>query len=453
MLVSSHVVDMQTIGNSFSTPPMREIWSEENRLRRQLDVEAALARAEGELGIIPQDAAHAIDTAAHQDFDLGAIAAEAAKAMHSLNATVSALQHVAGEHGEWVHYGVTTQDVVDTGTILQIKDSTPLLRDGIVELASALKALATTHRDTPMVARTHYVHALPTTFGFKVAVWLDEALRDLERFDTAAAQVLTGNINGAVGTYASFGPQGREVERRTLEHLDLAAPRIGWQASRDRILEYASALGIVSTTAGKIATELATLMHTEIGEVEEAFVDGKIGSTTMPHKRNPALLEGVGALTAPTKHAMALLFDGANTLHEREAISWRAEWVALPEIHQYVSNQLTTLGKILRGLVVHEDAMARNLALQGQLLLSEKAMFELGKLLGKQTAHHVVYEAAMRSTETGEQLSDLLAADEQVAGHVDAATIASWLVPTDYLGQTGEAVDAVLAAAGEAGIA
>lgn len=446
--MSSHVIDMLTIGNSFSTPEMREIWSEENRLRSQLRVEGALAVAEGSLDVIPPEAAAAIERAAHGEFDLAAIAAEGAKAMHSLNATVTALQNAAGEHGEWVHYGVTTQDVVDTGTVLQIQQALPVLRRDLLAVATALRDLTVRHRDTPMAARTHYVQAQPTTFGFKTAVWLDEALRHLERLDAVAPRVLTGNINGAVGTYASFQGRGREIERATLDRLGLATPRIGWQSSRDRIAEYATVLGLVSTTLGKIATELSTLMHSEIGEVEEPFTAGKIGSTTMPHKRNPALLEGAAALTAPVKHAVGLVLDGSATLHERDAISWRAEWIAIPELHLYLSSQLKTLGGILAGLVVHEDAMSRNLELQGGLILSEKVMFEIGRELGKQTAHHIVYDAAMAAVDSGRHLADVLLEDERVASRFDAATIRSWLDPAAYLGEVGPAIDAVLDAAG-----
>lgn len=448
----SHVIDMLTIGNSFGSPTMRAVWDESTRLARQLDVEAALARAEGELGLIPTEAADAIVEAASGQFDLEAIAVEAARAKHSLNATISALQQASGEHGEWVHYGVTTQDVVDTGTILQVKESLPLLRGWLVEVGQALAALAAEHRDTPMAGRTHYVQALPTTFGFKVAVWLDEVLRHLERLDAVASRVLTGSISGAIGTHASFVGRGREVEARTLELLGLAAPRISWQSARDRIAEYATVLGLISATMGKIATELSTLMHTEIGEVEEGFTAGKIGSTTMPHKRNPALLEGVAALTAPMKHAMALAVDGMATVHERDAISWRAEWIALPELHIYLSAQLSGMAAILPALTVNADRMARNLDLTGGLLLSERAMFEIGTVLGKQTAHHLVYEASMQAAETGTPLAELLAANEQVSSNFDAATIRAWLDPGDYLGETGQAVDAVLAAAREAGI-
>ncbi|MPV39117.1 adenylosuccinate lyase [Georgenia subflava] len=449
----SHVVDMLTIGNSFGTPEMRAVWDERNRLQKQLDVEGALARAEAALGIIPAEAADAISGAADAGrLDVEALAAEGARTMHSLNATVSALQRAAGEHGEWVHYGVTTQDVVDTATVLQVREGLDLVQRDALAVARALKALAVEHRDTPMTARTHAVQALPTTFGFKVAVWLDEFVRHLERLAAVRDRVLTGNVNGAVGTYSAFGETGPEVERATLELLGLNVPNISWQSARDRISEYAAVLTLVSGSLGKIAGELTNLMRTEIGETEEPFAAGKIGSTTMPHKRNPALLEGVAALTNPMKHAMGLTFDSMNTVHERDAISWRAEWISLPELHLYLSAQLGTMARVLPGLVVNKDAMARNLHLQGGLLLSEKVMFEVGRVLGKQTAHQVVYDASMTAVETGRPLLDVLREDPRLDGRVSAEAIAEWLDPLQYLGAAGTTVDRVVAAAEQAGI-
>jgi adenylosuccinate lyase len=449
----SHVVDMRTIGNSFSTPEMRAVWDERNRLQKQLDVEAALARAEADLGIIPASAAEAITRAADAGaLDIDAVAAEGARTMHSLNATISALQSAAGPEGEWVHYGVTTQDVVDTGTILQVREGLDIIQRDTLAVARALKGLAVAHRDTPMTGRTHAVQALPTTFGFKVAVWLDEFLRHLDRLAAVRPRVLTGNINGAVGTYSAFGAQGPDVERATLDLLGLAAPTISWQSSRDRISEYAAVLALVSGSLGKIAGELTNLMRTEIGEVEEPFATGKIGSTTMPHKRNPALLEGVAALTNPMKHAMGLAFDAMSTVHERDAMSWRAEWVALPELHLYLSAQLATMARILPDLVVNTGAMARNLHLQGGLLLSERVMFEIGRVLGKQTAHHIVYEASMTAVETRRPLLDVLRDDDRLAGKVSAEEIADWLDPLQYLGAAPATVDRVVAAAEQAGV-
>lgn len=450
--VASHVVDMATLGGSFGSPAMRQIWDESNRLRQQLRVEGALALAEADLGMIPSDAAQSIATAAEVSYDLTALAEAARTSMHSLNATVVALQHQAGGAGEWVHYGVTTQDVVDTGLALQLAQAYDVVHADTLALARHLKRLAAEHRDTVMAGRTHFIQALPTTFGFKVAVWLDEMVRHLARLDAVRDEVRTGNINGAVGTYSAFAGQGRAVEKATLERLGLNAPRISWQASRDRIYSYAGVLGGISASVGKIATALTLLMQTEVGEVAEPYTAGKIGSTTMPHKRNPALLEGVAALTAPVQHARALIGSSMQSLHERDAISWRAEWVGIPEIHLYLDAQLVTLARILDGLVVDSDRMRRNLDLLGGLVMSEHVMFQLGRAIGKQTAHHVVYEAAMRSAETGEPFAEVLLADERVTAHADRAAVESWLEPTSYLGEAGDAVDAVLAAATEAGV-
>ena len=448
----AHVVDMATIGGSFGTPEMRAVWDETNRLRQQLRVEAALALAEADLGMIPADAAAEIARAADENYDLAELAAAGAVSMHSLNATIVMLQARAGAAGEWVHYGVTTQDVVDTGLALQLAQAYELIHAGTLQVARALKGLAVTHRDTVMVGRTHFVHALPTTFGFKVAVWLDEFVRHLERLDAVAEQVRTGNINGAVGTHAAFGGLGRAVEESTLARLGLNAPRISWQASRDRLYTYAGVIGGISASLGKIAVELCLLMQTELDEVAEPFAPGKIGSTTMPHKRNPALLEGVAALTQPVQHARSLMGVSMASVHERDAISWRAEWIAIPEMHLYVAAQLSTLGRILSGLVVNTDRMRTNLDALGGLVMSEYVMFELGAFTGKQTAHHIVYDASMRSAEEGVPFADALAADPRVTAHVDRATIESWLEPSSYVGEAGASIDRVVAAASEAGV-
>ena len=448
----AHVVDFATIGNTFSTLAMRAVWDETNRLRQHLRVEAALALAEGELGLIPRDAADAIAAAAEGDFDLVALAEAGAASMHSFNATVVALQRAAGEAGQWVHFGATTQDIVDTGQALQTAQGLDLIRAATLDVARGLKRLAATHRDTVIAGRTHFIQALPTTFGFKVAVWLDEMVRHLARLDAVEPEVRTGNINGGVGTHSAFEGRGHDVETAALARLGLNAPRISWQASRDRVYAYAGVLGGISASLGKIATELTLLMQTEIAEVAEPYAAGKIGSTTMPHKRNPALLEGVAALTAPAQHARALIGASMASIHERDAISWRAEWIGVPEIHLYVHAQVVTLTRVLDGLTVDEQRMRANVDALGGLIMSEHVMFELGRHTGKQTAHEIVYEAAMRAEDEGRPFAEILAADPRVTAHADRATIDGWLDPSSYVGEAGDAVGRVLAAAEEAGI-
>lgn len=444
--MGSHVIDLVMLQNNFSTAEMRAVWNDEARITKQLAVEAALAQAEGELGLIPQDAAKKIAKVAKETtFDIAAIAEQVAVLKHSLMPTINALQAAAGDEGEFVHYGATTQDIVDTGTVLQLKDAYNIVLRDTQVVFEKLAKLAKHYQNVPMVGRTHGMQALPITFGYKLAIWVDEFGRHLERLHEIKERVFTGNINGAVGSYASFGPKGSEVERQTLAILDLNAPTIGWQSSRDRFSEYASVIGLISATLGKIGNEFYNLMRTEINEIEEPFSKGKIGSSTMPHKRNPAAFEGLASLTPPVLKSVALIHESMHVEHERDAMSWRQEWVALPEMNAYVSAQLAILANVLDGLQVKEVVMALNLEKQHGLLLSEKVMFEVGQKLGKQTAHHLVYECAMTSFEEERPFIDTLFEQAAIADAYTRAEVEQWLDPTQYTGLCADKVDEVLA--------
>lgn len=451
--MASHLIDFLLIGNNFGTPEMRAVWSEHNRLTKQVDVEVALALAEGELGVIPADAAQAI--AAHADagtLNVEEIAQDAARMKHSLMPTIAAIQKQCGAAGEYIHYGVTTQDIVDTATVLQLQQAFDIVERDTRLLAVELKRLAKKYQHTPMTGRTHGMQALPTTFGFKLAVWLDEFVRHLQRLQEIKARVLVGNINGAIGTYASFGVSGPEIERLTLDKLGLGTPNIGWQSARDRFSEYASIVVLISGTLGKIGNELYNLMRTEINEIEEPFSQGKIGSTTMPHKRNPAALEGLASLTAPVFKSASLIHESMKVEHERDAMSWRAEWIALPEINIYLSAQLQNALGILRGMSVNEKQMLANLDLQNGLLLSEKVMFEVGQRLGKQTAHHLVYECSMQAFEQNRSFKSVLLAHPVLSAQLTERELDDWLNPSNYLGSAPQKVDEVIRYADRSGL-
>ena len=451
--MASHVLDFLILGNNFSTSEMRAIWSEQNRLEKQVDVEVALAKAEGELGVIPTDVADEIVKKADASkLSLQQIADEAAKAKHSLMSTINALQKQVGEAGQFIHYGATTQDIVDTATVLQLKQSFAIVERDTKLIAIELKRLAKQYQYLPMVGRTHGMQALPTTFGFKLAVWLDEFVRHLQRLTEIKQRVLVGNISGAVCTYASMGNFGPMIEARALSSLGLNTPNIGWQSARDRFSEYGSVIALISGTLGKIGNEFYNLMRTEINEVEEPFSEGKIGSTTMPHKRNPAALEGLASLTAPLLKSVALIHESMKVEHERDAMSWRAEWIALPEINLYISAQLQTALTILKGLKVNSDRMLENLLMQNGLLLSEKVMFEIGKRLGKQTAHHLVYNCAMHAFEQNRAFKDILLDDPLLNKEFTIAELDSWLEPMNYLGTAPEKVQQVINYAEQSGV-
>lgn len=451
--MASHIIDFATLGNNFSTPEMRAVWDENNRLLKHIEIEVALAKAEGELGVIPKDAAQKIaERADPSKFDLEIIAQEIARLKHSFMATINALQTQCGDAGEFVHYGPTTQDIVDTGTVLQLKEAFEIVERDTKLIAQELKIQAKKYQYTPMVGRTHGMQALPTTFGFKLAVWLDEFIRHLTRLKEIKSRILVGNINGAICTYASFGEKGPEVEKRTLDLLGLNTPNIGWQSARDRFSEYASVIALISGTLGKIGNEFYNLMRTEINEVEEPFSAGKIGSSTMPQKRNPAMLEGLASLTSPLFKSVALIHESMRVEHERDAMSWRAEWIALPEINMYIAAQLSIALTVLQGLKVNEKQMLKNLEIQNGLLLSEKVMFELGKRLGKQTAHHIVYECAMIAFEQERIFLDVLMERTELTQNFQRDELEEWLKPENYLGSAPQKVDAVIHYAEKSGL-
>ena len=441
------VLDSILLQNNFSTPEIRLIWGDENKVSKQLAVEVALAKIEGELGIIPKTAAQQIiEKAKVEHLNLLALQKESAQKRHSLIALIHALQELVGtEAGEYVHYGVTTQDIVDTGIMLQTKEAYDVIVQHSKALIQTVAALAQKHRSTLMMGRTHGIHAIPITFGVKLAIWLDELLRNHKRLrQLECNEVFVGSISGAVGTYAAFDGRGIEVERLTLAELGLVVPNISWQPSRDRFSEFATTLGIYAGTLGKIGHELFTLMKTEINEIHEPFRKGEIGSSTMPQKRNPALIEGVASLTQPIFSDDSVILQSMLIDGERDAIHWRNEWVALPEITSYLDAQLVQLTYILSELEVNTVQMRKNLDIQGSLPYSERIMFKLGKVIGKQTAHELVYQAAMKAIENHDDFISLLYQEPTVSTHFSKETIQSWIVPENNIGENLAKVDDVV---------
>ena len=315
----SHITESDLYGSSFSTPEFIAIFNDRNRVQKWFDVEAALAEAQGELGMIPTDAAAEISARARvENIDIKAIGLDIAATAHPLVPVVRALQNACeASAGEFVHYGATTQDIMDTGMVLQIKEAWPLLLRDIKASRSALTELAQTHRATPMAGRTHGQQALPITFGSKCAVWIDEINRQLPRCTEAAPRIFPGTITGAVGTMASFGAQGRAMQALTLHKLDLLSPTICWHSARDRVMELANLINQIAGTFGKIAREIYALQQVEFGEVAEPNSPGKVGSSTMPHKRNPAMVEVSISLSRLIRAQQVALTDAAFQEHER----------------------------------------------------------------------------------------------------------------------------------------
>jgi adenylosuccinate lyase len=443
----SGVFDSTLLKHMWSTAELRAVFNDETRVQKWYDYEAALALAQAELGVIPHAAAVEIAAKAKvENVDLEAIAAEIRRTKHPLVPALRALPAICqGAHGEYLHFGPTTQDVLDTGMMLQIKQAHAVFVRDLQVIGGVLYRLAERYKDTPMAGRTHAVQALPITFGHKCAIWLAETGRNYQRLTQLQDRMFVGSMVGAVGTQASFGDHAFELDRKVMARLGLGVADISWQPARDRLTEYVGVLGLIGGGLAKIANEIILLAHTEIDELAEPFNEGKVGSSTMPHKRNPSTCEGIVAVGRTLGHTVALMHDALMQEHERDASAWRFEWKALPEACLMTGAILAQIKDVLAGLEVHPDKMRRNLDALGGFLLSERVMFALADKLGKQSAHEAVYDAAMRGFAQGKTFEQALMANPQVKAALGTAELNSLLDPTTYVGLAPAIVERVLA--------
>ena len=445
--MASGVFDDVLIKHLWSTDELRAIFSDRNRVEKWYAYEAALALEQGALGIIP--AAAAKDIADHcgvDQVDVEAVAGEMRRIKHPLVPALKAVQQLCKpEHGEYIHFGPTTQDVLDTATVLQVKDAHAIFLRDMKAIGRALFELAEKHRSTPMAGRSHGVQALPITFGHKAAIWLSEMGRNFERLRQVEPRVFVGGMVGAVGTQASYGAHAVELERRLMQRLGLGVADINWQPARDRFAEYVCVLGIIGGTLGKIANEVVTLEHTEIDEIAEPFSEGKVGSSTMPHKRNPSTCEAVVGVSRALRYNVPFMLECMVIEHERDGSAWRGEWKALPESCLMMGGLLSMMKYVLSGLEVNVARMRQNLDMLGGFLLSERVMFALSDKVGKQTAHELVYEASMRGMGRGMSFEQALMQNERVRQAMSSEELKAVLDPTTYIGRAPEIVDGVLA--------
>ena len=444
--MASGVFDDALIKHLWSTDELRAIFSDKNRVQKWYDFESALAIEQAALGIIPQEAAKEIAANASIDkVDIEKIAAEIRRIKHPLVPALKAVQDLCkGDSGEYIHFGPTTQDVLDTATVLQIRDAHAIYLRDMKAIGQALAKLAEKHRATPMVGRSHGVQALPITFGHKAAVWLSEMGRNYERMRELEKRVFVGGLVGAVGTQASLGPQAPELENRVMRRLGLGVADINWQPARDRFAEYVCTLAIIGGTLGKIANEVVNLEHTEIGELYEPFSEGKVGSSTMPHKRNPSTCEAVVGVSRALRYNAAIVIEGMEIEHERDGSSWRAEWKALPESCLIAGAMLSMMKYVLEGLDVDVEQMRENLDRLGGFLLSERVMFALSGKVGKQSAHELVYDASMHGIEKGVTFERSLMENKQVREALTADELRAALDPTTYVGHAPQIVERVV---------
>jgi adenylosuccinate lyase len=444
----AHVIDSLFFKDLYGTAAMRAVFDDLTLLQKWLDYEAALARAEASIGIVPPEAAAEITRKARAALiDTDAIKRGVDKTVHPLVALIWELSRQCdGDAGRYVHWGATTQDVMDTALILQLKDAHPLFETALDALCAALAALAQRHRDTPMAGRTHGQQALPITFGYKLAVWLAEFKRHRVRLEQGKPRLLIGEFGGAVGTLASVSEHGMEIQRRLMAELGLGVPEIAWHTARDHIAEFAAHLAMIAATCGKIAHEVIDLQKIEFGEVEEPFEMGKVGSSTMPQKRNPMLCEAILTLARLTRAHAVTAVDAMFHEHERDWSSFQMEWAFLPELCIMTHGALLLTQRVVAGLVVYPDNMRRNLDLSGGTLLAERVMLALGQHIGRQDAHDVIYEAAMHAFAAREPFAAVLKRDPRVTAHLTPAVIDALLDPQQYTGLAASFVDRVVGA-------
>lgn len=441
-----HPMDAPLFKGNTSTPEMRAIFQADGFVQAWLDVEAALAEAQAEIGMIPAEAAVAIRAKADvRLIDIDRVREHGKETAHTLLGVLREYRANLGDpHQTWLHYGATTQDIIDSATMLTLARAHAEIGRQLDDVNAALMGLMTRHRDTLMVARSHGNHALPFTFGLKVAGWLDEMDRNRDRWHELKTRCLVGNLSGAIGTFAAWGDKGFEVQERACRILGLGVPRTWWHAQRDRQSELLNALSLIAGTSARIAQEIYVSCMTEIGELAEAYTHGTVGSSTMPHKLNPIGSEWVRSLAAIVQGNANVMARLMTPLNERDGSVWRAEWITVPETFCFAGAMLAQLYKVLSGLIVNEARMRSNLDMLKGVLLSERVMFVLARAMPLGDAHEVIHDISLRALEEGKPMLDLLLADARVTASCNAAELVEALKPENYAGLSTQIVDALV---------
>ncbi|UVJ43161.1 3-carboxy-cis,cis-muconate cycloisomerase [Pseudomonas sp. LS1212] len=434
----------------FTARNMRDVFSDKGRVQGMLDFEAALARAEASVGVIPSAAVGSIEAACKADlYDFQALGEAIATAGNSAIPLVKALgKQIARSDAEaerYVHLGATSQDVMDTGLVLQLRDALGLIESDLARLGAALARQAKLHEGTPLAGRTWLQHATPVTLGMKIAGWLGAVSRSRQRLRELKPRLLSLQFGGASGTLAALGSQAWPVAQALANELQLALPEQPWHTQRDRLVEFASVLGLVAGSLGKLGRDVSLLMQTEAAEVFEPAAPGKGGSSTMPHKRNPvgaAVL--IGAATR-VPGLLATMFSAMPQEHERSLGLWHAEWETLPEICCLVSGALQQALLLAEGMEVDAMRMRRNLDLTQGLVLAEAVSIVLAQRLGRDAAHHLLEHCCKRAVAEQRHLRAVLGDEPKVTAELSADELDRLLDPAHYLGQAQRWVERAVA--------
>ena len=424
----------------FTARDMRQVFCDQGRVQAMLDFEAALARAEARVGVIPASAVAPIASACDASlYDFAALGQAIATAGNSAIPLVKALgKQIAATDAEaerYVHLGATSQDVMDSGLVLQLRQALALIERDLADLADSLATQAKRHAATPLAGRTWLQHATPVTLGMKIAGWLGAVTRSRQRLRELKPRLLVLQFGGASGTLAALGEQALPIAQALAEELQLTLPEQPWHTQRDRIVEFGAVLGLITGSLGKLGRDVSLLMQTEAAEVFEPSAPGKGGSSTMPHKRNPvgaAVL--IGAATR-VPGLVSTLFSAMPQEHERSLGLWHAEWETLPEICCLVSGALQQARLLADGLEVDAERMARNLQLTQGLVLAEAVSIVLAQRVGRDTAHHLLEQCCKRAVAEQRHLRAVLGDEPQVTAELSSAELDHLLDPAHYLGQ------------------
>lgn len=430
----------------YSTPEMREAFSDEARIQAWIDTELALVKAQVTLGIVPAG----VDVLMEESFqfsrlDLKEMKTDYDKIGFPILPFVKQLSKLCDkETARWIHYGATTQDILDTGTALQMKKALGIVERDLNAIIKTLAAIVEKHKDTVMAGRTFQQLAAPITFGFKAAVWLDELLRHRTRLNELRGRVLVGQCSGAVGTFATLGDQGLEVQRQMMSYLGLGVPSISWHTARDSWSELIHLFAMVGATLAKIANEISMLMRSEIAELSEPIGGGRGASSTMPQKRNPILSEPIQAIAPKLRELSGSQLTAMVQEHERGVWHMTLEWLVIPEAFLLLSASLHHTFEVLDGLIVNEQAMRSNLDINGGTIMAEAAMMGLASKIGKAAAHDVITEISGRVYRNQSSLRDELFKDVEISKLLTSHEIEDLMNPLNYIGSAREMIKQVL---------
>lgn len=439
----SPILDSAVFGPLFSAEEISFLLGDEAYIRALVQVESAVARAQGKLGIIPAAAADNIAKATADKIDISALAKGTARSGFPIIALVQELRkQVGADAAPFVHWGATTQDIMDTACVLQIRGVIQIYRRVILEIVRYLSALAERHRSTVLAGRTHGQQALPVSFGLKAAGWLMPLIRHLDRLDELSPRLLVLQFGGAAGTLAALGDKGLAVVEALSEDLELAAPVMPWHVQRDSFAEFAGWLSLVTGSLGKMAQDIILLAQTEIGEVAESAEEGRGGSSTMPQKSNPITSELIVAAARTNASLVSAMHQAQIQEHERATHGWQVEWLVLPQMMLLTGGALKHARDLAKNLQVDAAAMRDNIKRANDVILAEAAVFSLARCMPRAEAEELVKKACGIAASQARPL--LQVAKELAAGHAGAVDWAALQNPANYLGQADKMIDRVL---------